>query len=119
LDDRPETAFYTLSGLEQVCFKCTLQPSPKHCLGFVGWIICPFGAVQPSSAWHFLFWWCIDALSFYVPTENARLTQFSWLSTRTQLTRPFDRQDMLGGLVMLASLTPLAHSLVLMSFMLD
>jgi len=26
LDDRPETAFYTLSGLEQVCFKCTLQP---------------------------------------------------------------------------------------------
>ena len=57
-----------------------------------------------------------DASAFY---ENARLTQFSWLSTRTQLTRPFDRQDMLGGLVMLASLTPLAHSLVLMSFMLD
>jgi hypothetical protein len=52
-------------------------------------------------------------------SENAPLTQFSWLSTRTQLTRPFDRQDMLGGLVMLASLTPLAHSLVLMSFMLD
>ena len=31
-----------------VDWQCTLQPSPKHCLGFVGWIICPFGAVQPS-----------------------------------------------------------------------
>ena len=26
LDDRPETAFYTLSGLEQVCFKSCLVP---------------------------------------------------------------------------------------------
>ena len=25
LDDRPETAFYTLSGLEQVCFKSVLS----------------------------------------------------------------------------------------------